>query len=213
MAVFIGTNQEFRRYIGPRLRNLVQYITKRHKALIGACEHCGSHDSLESAHVHGRERNEIIDDLLGPLTVEGVCRVEVEQFENDFKAEHNPLEKSILILCKSCHRKYDASSVGRISGVRERSAVASLEVSRVSAGVLPITLDPSDPSAFKSALLKSKKAEIEVFYKSNEVEVREWNADRFKESSNVFGNLRSRTEFRAGVWQSNGIVKIHVRVL
>ena len=61
MASFIGTNKEFRRYMGPRLRNLVQQITKSHKAEISACEHCGTKENLESAHVHGRNRNDIID--------------------------------------------------------------------------------------------------------------------------------------------------------
>ena len=32
MPTFTGTNREFKRYIGPRLRNLVQVITKKHKA-------------------------------------------------------------------------------------------------------------------------------------------------------------------------------------
>jgi len=213
MAKFIGSNKEFRRYIGPRLRNVVQYITKSHKASIGACEHCGSQDRLESAHVHGRDRNEIIDSLLQPLTVDGVCTVEVEQFEGAFKDEHDPLEKSILILCNSCHRKYDSLSTGRNTGATERVATEDSVKGGANAGVLPITLKPSDPDAFKSALLKSRMAEITIFYKSNEVEVRKWNASRFKESSNVFGNLRSRPEFRAGVWQSKQIVKIHVRVV
>ena len=61
MASFIGTNKELRRYIGPRLRNLVQQITKNHKADIAACEYCGNSENLESAHVRGRDRNEIID--------------------------------------------------------------------------------------------------------------------------------------------------------
>jgi hypothetical protein len=64
VPVFTGTNREFKRYIGPRLRNLVQMITKKHKATVAACEHCGVGEDLESAHIRGRDRNQIIDLLL-----------------------------------------------------------------------------------------------------------------------------------------------------
>jgi hypothetical protein len=92
MASFIGTNQEFRRYIGPRLRNLVQQLTKKHKAEIAACEHCGTKNDLESAHVKGRDRNEIIDLVLEQFTTNGVVTVDLNVFEEKFKDEHHPLE-------------------------------------------------------------------------------------------------------------------------
>jgi len=37
MGRFDGTTREFKRYIGPRLRNVVQQITRKQKAAIGAC--------------------------------------------------------------------------------------------------------------------------------------------------------------------------------
>jgi hypothetical protein len=107
MASFIGTHQEFRRYIGPMLRNLVHQITKIHKAEISACEHCGSKENLESAHVKDRDRNEIIDFILKEFTTNEVITVNLRVFEKKFKEEHHPIEKSILILCRNCHRLYD----------------------------------------------------------------------------------------------------------
>ena len=107
MASFIGTHQEFRRYIGPMLRNLVQQITKTHKAEISVCEHCGSKENLESAHVKGRDRNEIIDCVLQGFTKNDVITVNLSVFEKKFKEEHHPIEKSILILCRNCHKLYD----------------------------------------------------------------------------------------------------------
>jgi hypothetical protein len=107
MASFIGTHQEFRRYIGPMLRNLVQQITKIHKAEISACEHCGSKENLESAHVKGRNRNEIIDGVLKEFTTNEMITVNLSVFEKKFKEEHRPIEKSILILCRDCHKLYD----------------------------------------------------------------------------------------------------------
>jgi hypothetical protein len=79
-------------------------------------------------------------------------------------------------------------------------------------GCLPITLDPADPDIFKQDLLVSKLAVIETYYTDGRVERKPWNATKFSESSNVFGNLRSRPEYRSGNWQSRDIVKVHVKI-
>lgn len=208
MASFIGTNKEFRRYIGPRLRNLVQQFTKNHKAEISACEHCGSKENLESAHVHGRDRNEIIDILLCEYTHNGIATVDIATFEQRFKEEHQPLEKSILILCRSCHQKYDSKAPKDSTESASQQPVLANEE-----GCLPITLEPSDPNIFKQELLLTKQAVIETYYSDSRVERKEWNASRFSSSSNVFGNLRSRPEYRSGNWQSKGIIKVHVKVV
>ena len=39
-----------------------------------------------------------------------------------------------------------------------------------------------------------------------------WNAYRFKESSGVLGNLKSRPQFRNGEWQKLGIEKVLVSI-
>jgi len=116
MASFVGTNKEFRRYIGPRLRNLVQQFTKNHKVEISVCEHCGSSENLESAHVHNRDRNKIIDVILNEHTYNNVATVDIDLFEKRFKEEHYPLEQSILILCRNCHKKYD--SIAELSNAK-----------------------------------------------------------------------------------------------
>lgn len=210
MASFIGTNKEFRRYIGPMLRNLVQQITKRHKAEVGACEYCGAKENLESAHVRGRGRNEIIDLILIDFTHKEIITVDLDIFENRFKEEHQPLEKSILILCGSCHTQYDLNM--------QQTNHANVEPNQPTGfanneGILPITLEPSDPVVFKQELLVSKRAEIETIYSDGRVERKLWNASRFNTNSNLFGNLRSRQEYRPGNWQDNGIVKVNVRII
>lgn len=214
MASFVGTNKEFRRYIGPRLRNLVQQFTKNHKAEMSACEHCGSEENLESAHVHGRDRNEIIDLVLSESTYNGVATVDIAMFEERFKEEHHPLEKSILILCRSCHKKYDSKAPQAVSVTKESTELISQPSIVVNnEGYLPITLEPSDPDIFKQELLLTKQAIIETSFSDGRVERKPWNASRFSVSSNVFGNLRSRPEYRSGNWQSKGIIKVHVRVV
>ncbi len=150
MARFSGTNREFKRYIGPQLRNLVQQITRSHRRNIGACQHCGATTDLESAHVAGRDRNQIIDHLLKKHTTRGLIEVDLVEFEQAFKEEHHPLEKSILILCSSCHRKYDGS---------EGSSAQGASKGKHSAGqLLPISLSPSEPEEFKRKLLSQKKS-------------------------------------------------------
>ena len=77
---------------------------------------------------------------------------------------------------------------------------------------LPITLEPANSEDFLSALLRTKKAWIEVRYKDGRKEVRPWNATRMKSTSNVRGNLRSRPEFRNRAWQENGIASLRVSI-
>ena len=79
--------------------------------------------------------------------------------------------------------------------------------------VLPITLAPASPAAFKRSLLTTRRAEIRIDYTDGRVEKRVWNATRLTSRSNILGNLRSREEFRAGIWQQNGIAEVHVAVV
>jgi len=217
MASFIGTNKEFRRYIGPHLRNLVQQITKNHKATVGACEHCGTKDNLESAHVEGRDRNQLIDLVLTESTNNNIITVELSTFEDKFKKEHDPIEKCILILCRSCHRKYDSKQT--ISTIVAPENLLNLKNTQVltqninKSGTLPIILEPSDANIFKQELLLSKQAEIKTYYTDGNIITKCWDASKFTISSNVIGNLRSRPEYRSGNWQSHGISKVHVCVI
>lgn len=81
-----------------------------------------------------------------------------------------------------------------------------------SSGILPIGLNPNTEDEFKRRLLLSKTAYITVFYKNGTSKQKTWNAQRFRESSGVLGNLRSRPEFRNGEWQKQGIEKVLVSI-
>ncbi len=81
-----------------------------------------------------------------------------------------------------------------------------------SSGILPIELKPSSEADFKRRLLLTKTAYITIFYKNGTSKQKVWNANRFKESSGVLGNLRSRPEFRNGKWQKLGIEKVLVSI-
>ena len=217
MPTFTGTSREFKRYIGPRLRNYVQMLTKKHKASVGACEHCGAGEELEAAHVKDRDRNQIIDILLSAISTESVVTVELQQFEENFKSEHHPIEKAILILCRQCHKKYDTAlypdppSTSKSPSIL-KPTVAIPEIER-SGALLPITLEPPQSAEFKRQLLASRRAQITTFYNDGRIVHNPWDASKFAETSNVMGNLRSRPEFRKDAWQRSGIVKVHVRIV
>ena len=70
----------------------------------------------------------------------------------------------------------------------------------------------SPASAFKTALLKTRRAVIRVKYNNGRVEEQIWRAERMSANSNVIGNLRSRPAFRAGTWQRRGISCVAFRL-
>lgn len=79
-------------------------------------------------------------------------------------------------------------------------------------GILPIELNPSSEPEFKRRLLLTKTAYITTFYTNGTSQQKVWNAQRFKETSGVLGNLRSRPEFRNGEWQKRKIEKVLVSI-
>lgn len=77
---------------------------------------------------------------------------------------------------------------------------------------LPIALEPRNPEDFKTALLRTKEAWIEVSYQDGRSEVKHWNAGRMRPTSNILRNLRTRPEFRNGAWQKEGITSVRVSI-
>jgi hypothetical protein len=109
-SLYKGTKKNFHRYIGPRLRNLISPLTRKHKLQIGCCEHCGAINvELDAAHKHEINRRKIIDDLLIDYKLDDeIYKVDLGEIESMFIQNHMPLSKAILVLCKPCHVKYDS---------------------------------------------------------------------------------------------------------
>lgn len=108
MASFVGTFDEFIKYINPRVKNVVNGISRAYKQEIGRCEHCDSIGAtLEAAHVTGRERPVIIEEVLQDYVNGEVVTVDLEVFENRFIQAHDPISKVIKVLCRPCHVQYD----------------------------------------------------------------------------------------------------------
>ena len=99
MAAFVGTNKEFRKYIGPRLRNLVRQITQKYKKEVGTCQHCDTKADLQAAHVHGRGRNEAPVNQDIPITLDPP---DPENFKkNCFLHGRQPLKQHIRMAVKN----------------------------------------------------------------------------------------------------------------
>mgnify|MGYP003113784132 CR=1 FL=1 len=119
---FVGSRADFNKYFGPRLRNLVQYISRNHKNSVGKCQHCGVVKSkgLDAAHVHGKERMTLIKETLENFVYNDFYKVDLYSFEQQFIELHNPIKEVILVLCKECHVKYDSTvQSGRLSNSLE----------------------------------------------------------------------------------------------
>jgi hypothetical protein len=152
----------------------------------------------------------LIDIVFSEFAHNSVATIDLSIFEERFKKQHNPIGESILILCRACHRKYDS----KLSNSPSQAVVTPTTLQgNESSDLLQIYLDPTDPNEFKTQLLISKLAEIKTTYLDGRVESRVWRANQFKSSSNVFGNLRSRPEYRAGAWQASGIARVNVKVV
>lgn len=209
MAHFTGNFNDFEKFIGPRLRNIVQTkISRNYKKEIGKCEECGTLENLESAHVQGKDRKFHIKKSYEKYS-DGKKLIDVDlvEFEQNFIESHFPLNENFKILCKSCHRKYD-----KVSEQIEifESVTANEEITNYD--TLDIQLYPSDTDEFKELLLMHKSALIKIYYGNGTIEIKEWKANRFSENSDVIRNLRSRVEFRQGNWQKLDIYKVEVEI-
>jgi hypothetical protein len=81
------------------------------------------------------------------------------------------------------------------------------------AEVLRFEFDPTPPDGFKARLLETKMARITIHYQDGRTEDRIWNAEHFKESANLLGNLRSRPYFRKGEWQRRKISWVSLKII
>lgn len=78
--------------------------------------------------------------------------------------------------------------------------------------VRPIALDPPNKEEFLAALLRAKKAWVEMTYKDGRKELKPWDASHMTETSNVMGNLRTKSYLRKSAWERNGIASVRVSI-
>lgn len=114
MSQFIGTKEEFIKYIGGYCRNKVNSITRNERLLHNkTCQNCNrTNVELESAHILGQERNKIIETILECYfkSHDNYYNVDLSKFEELFVEFQTPVAEHFLFLCKDCHSKYDANN-------------------------------------------------------------------------------------------------------
>ena len=105
---FTGSKEDFNKFLSGFSRNLVQRISKSYKNKIGECEFCGATGvELDSAHIHGKERKTLIENILDQYTTKSIVEINLKDFEDELIKAHEPINKVLKILCKECHYKYD----------------------------------------------------------------------------------------------------------
>ena len=170
-------------------------------------------DSLKSFTLTGLKkinRREEHKDLTKKILSENYQEKISELIKQDFLNEYDgELIESVLKELKiEIKRKYSEINQTELPKSQFREP-KNIDYSN---GILPIGLNPSSESEFKRRLLLTKTAYITTFYKNGTSKQKVWNANRFRETSGVLGNLRSRPEFRNGEWQKLGIEKVLVSI-
>lgn len=150
MAKYTGSLDNFQRFVGPRLRNLVQTsIARRYKLEVGKCQECGKTNELQAAHIHGKDRKTLLKLALGNQPQgEFISDLDLTQFEQRFVALHQPPKDAFLILCAGCHREYDKI----VSSIVVDDTAEEDEGPRNN-NTLAIELDPPDRLEFKELSL------------------------------------------------------------
>lgn len=128
-AKFVGTFEEFKRYVGPKCRNEVNIFCKgereKHK---GICEYCGGKAVLQSAHI--KERPVIIKEILDSHYRIGVSldtyEVKLEEFFEKFKNAHMPIRDHIFFLCKDCHDALDKNHSITVNDIKNKRSGAGV---------------------------------------------------------------------------------------
>lgn len=114
-----GNLKDFIGYVGPKCRNVIQSFTKSKRTATAYCECCGAKKTLQAAHVNGKERNDIIEDILEKSYKVSAdhYRVDLDEFIEKFKDAHTPLEDAFYFLCASCHNEYDSKNTANVAKV------------------------------------------------------------------------------------------------
>ncbi len=121
MAQFEGTIKEFTKFIGAYAKLKVAFMAAKYKRQKGKCEDCGITNSLDAAHMKGKGRALIIANILSEFIEDDMIKIDLNEFDQRFVHAHLPLESTIKVLCKECHRKYDKAIKEEISTSEEIS--------------------------------------------------------------------------------------------
>lgn len=204
MAIFEGSIQEFHHYLGPRIRNTINLFARKERiARNGVCEDCGKiGQTLDSAHIHGRGRRTIIEEVLSAHRANGIVRCDIRAIEKQILDEHGDIADTFKFLCKDCHVRYDNNQTKEI---KHLNTVASSPINGRDEGRVDVTFIPKNEALFKVLLIANQRAYVTLHRIDGSVDPpKEWIAGRFGEQSNLRGNIFSGY---LRDWKQKGITK------
>ena len=95
-------------------------------------------------------------------------------------------------------------------GTTQVTSATTTKRSSKQATSIDLVFHPADEQEFKKKLLARGKAHFELTYDSGAVKLTPWNAKNFEETSNLRGNIQSKTFWRNG--KKEGLVKVEAFV-
>ena len=159
--------------------------------------------------IEGRDRLERIEEFLR----ESRYWERVSAF-GDLQRYCEAQYRAIDALCR-VNRKYLSSLLPPVEEADEGSetnGAPAAPTEHAGTDALPIVLEPSPESTFRTALLRQRYAWIVEIYRDGRREIRRWNAAKMSESSGILGNLRSRPRYRKGTWEPLGLKSLVVSI-
>jgi len=107
------TFSEFHKFIGPRIKNSINLLTKKSRTrLNNICPKCKKRNVIiESAHIKGKERKKIVEKILKKYLKnkdKDIVEIELKEVEREILEAHKPMNKYFKFLCRKCHTEYDS---------------------------------------------------------------------------------------------------------
>lgn len=201
MAKFIGTIKEFITLFGDTLlTKAVETYTKEYKKMVGGCQHKGEDKCtkrLEAAHNHengdGHDRKGIAIEILKSYeNAEGIVEVDIYEFLRNYYDAHQPLHKTVKILCTHHHGKFDTNTYTK-SKPEEVYRYGMPEKQVAERGSCPFEFVPSKEAVI-NAMRENGKCFIHYHIFGGTIVTKAWNNTKSEiTSANILNNLDSNS--------------------
>jgi hypothetical protein len=119
MAEFEGKLDDFYTFLGPRTSNIVTNIASTYRKGKSCTQKkedgkaCGKWRYLDAAHLKGRERKKLIEEILEEHAEKletDKYKIELTKFEEAFRKKHTDFDKVIEFMCRKHHKVYDTKN-------------------------------------------------------------------------------------------------------
>ncbi|MFV0174920.1 hypothetical protein OBK14_11495 [Empedobacter falsenii] len=123
MAFIQGTLEEVYTFLGPRTSDIVTQLARPHRKKNGIRKSCGElnndgsickqYTGLHAAHLKGRERKILIQEILeefGEKITNITYKIDLNLFEEEFKKKHENFHDVIKFMCPKHHKNYDLNN-------------------------------------------------------------------------------------------------------